>query len=245
MRRSCTLAFGLALGLATPASAPAQVAPIDGWGWTILIPSVAQTDVLGSHLRQMRENDVGAPGPTAGTDEKPATLRYTPSRARREANLAAFLAKSRQRDPESARSLEQLFAQGDIIERMAPLIAPYGMRIDNVADAYAMWWIDAWQASHRRNDDTSKSTFAAVRAQAARALSSAPELAAADDATKQRFAEALFLQALLLEAAMDQARADAALLDGVATAAAQGARGMGLDMSAMELTPNGFVTAKE
>ncbi|QJU57848.1 hypothetical protein HL653_08640 [Sphingomonas sp. AP4-R1] len=241
--RGCIVAIGLA-GVSPVA------AEVDGWGWSIIIPSVTRTDVLGTRLRQLDEEIEARDGATpkggvvpAPVAPDPARLRYAPSRARRSANLAAFVAKSRQRDQDAARSLEQLFAQGDIIERMGTVLASYGMSIDNVADAYAVWWIDAWQASHRRNEDTDKRTFAAVRAQAARALSATRELAMADDAAKQRFAEALLLQALLLEGAMDQAKANPAMSGPVADAATRGARGMGLDIATMTLTPDGFIAA--
>ena len=48
MRRALALAF--AISAAIGASARSQV--VDGWGWSILIPSVGQTDALGSYMRQ-------------------------------------------------------------------------------------------------------------------------------------------------------------------------------------------------
>lgn len=34
--------------------AAAQQSIIDGWSWSTLVPSVAQTDILGTHLRELR-----------------------------------------------------------------------------------------------------------------------------------------------------------------------------------------------
>jgi len=228
----------------------AQVAPIDGWGWSILIPSVSQTDILGTQLRDQRARDAqrssstpSAPA-TAKVQPNPAALRFAPSRARREVNFASFLAQSKSRDPAGARSLEEIFSGGDVIERILPVLAAYGLRVDNVADAYTTWWINAWLVSHRRSDTPDKAVFAAVRAQAAAALSSTPELTSANDAAKQKFAEALLVQSVLLDAAMEQSKGDPARLGPLADAAAQGGRGMGLDLTSMDLTPTGFVTAR-
>ncbi|WP_448665072.1 DUF6683 family protein [Sphingomonas sp. CJ20] len=173
-----------------------------------------------------------------------ALLRYTPSKARRDANLAGFLSQTRARDPAGARGLQELFAQGDVIARMTPLIGGYGLRIDNVADAYALWWISVWAAAHGRTDTFDKATYQAVRAQAAAALSATPEIKAADDAAKQQLAEALLIQSALLDGATEQAKGDPARLARVAKAAAQGGRGMGLDLMGMTLTPSGFVAAR-
>lgn len=242
------LAFVLVSGWAGSASAQ-----VDGWGWSIIIPSVTQTDVLGTHLRDLRREDEARDRAAAGksssaaqqaTAPDPAVLRYTPSKARRTTNLSNFVAKSRQTDPAGAKSLEDLFAQGDIIDRIGTALAPKGFHVDNVADVYSVWWITAWQATRGRSDDTSDTTNRAVQAQAARALASTPQLAGASDASKQELAEALLIQSMLLEAAVDQAKGDPAQMKAVGAAAAQGARGMGLDMSAMELTETGFVQAK-
>ncbi len=173
----------------------------------------------------------------------PATLRYTPSKARRTANLAAFVAKTRAADPRGAADLQKLFAEGDIIERIGGRVAPHGLHIDNVADAYALWWITAWQAAHGRNDDPQPAALTAVRAQAARAVSATGEIPHATDAQKQELAEALWLQSLLVDIAVEQARQDPVRLRTIGDAVRQGARGMGLDLDAITLTPKGFVPA--
>lgn len=232
------LILGLLAGLTLPAAASAQ----DVWGWSILVPSYAQTDILGTHLRDRRAQDEALPPSPPATPRlsQPANLRYAPSKARRTANLAGFVARSRAADSAGARSLEALFAEGDIIERMGQLLAPHGLRVDDVGDAYAVWWISAWQATRGLTDTPSDSILRAVRAQTGRALATAPELAGAGDGAKQQLAEAMLIQAALLDAAVVQAQGDPTKLRAVATAATQGARGMGLDLAGMELTGAGF-----
>lgn len=223
-----------------PAAAPAQ----DGMGWSTIIPSVTGTDTLGLTLRQgMQEQqrgaqgDAAAPAPAAGS-------RYTPSRERRTANLARFVARSRAADPEGADNLAKVFASADVIEGMRPPLAAVGLRIDDVADAYAVWWINAWQASQGVDYDVSRRTAMAVRDQAAQAMAASGLLHGAGDAAKQEMAEALLIQAALVADMMKQSQGNPELGRMVAAAVSQGARGMSLDLASMTLTEDGFVPAE-
>lgn len=181
-----------------------------------------------------REHRAAAPATAVGS------LTYRPDLARRKANLAQFVAKSRKVDPAGAASLEALFAEGDIIEMTGQALSPYGLRVDNLADAYTIWWITAWQATRGRNDDVSPATVKAVRAQAAQTLGGKAILAGAGDPVKQELTESLLIQTLLIDAAVDQAKTDAAQMKKVGMAVNQGAQGMGLDLMRLNLTETGF-----
>jgi hypothetical protein len=232
------LLLAIAIAAAAPAAARAQ-----NMAWSTIIPSVTGTDILGTTLRLQMEQADAAQRRGAAQAQAAPSLRYTPSIERRRANLAAFVAKSRAADPAGAESLAQLFASGDIIARIGEALAPQGLRIDDLADAYAVWWITAWQASQGNNDTPSRATTDAVRAQAARAIAGTAGFAAAGDAQRQEMAEALLIQAMLLDAAVEQSKSQPAQLQAVGAAAAQGAKGMGLDLSRMRLTEAGFVPA--
>jgi hypothetical protein len=119
-----------------------------------------------------------------------------------------------------------------------------GLSVDNLADAYAIWWISAWNATHGANPDPSRAMSQAVRAQAASALATTPAIAGAGDAAKQQFAEALLVQMILVDTAVEQNKANPSRLRALAVAVSQGARQMGLDLSAMRLTETGFVPAR-
>lgn len=255
----------LVLGIAalSPVAATAQ-----DMAWGTIIPSVAGTDQLGIVLREQvrrpppgrsvrpridpRDMDARGGGYRGGGYQdggdmvapNPAALRYSPSKARRTANLAHFVEKTRKADPAGAKDLATLFASGDFIDKIGKAIAPYDLHVDNVADAYTIWWINAWQATRGRNDTPGPAVKDAVREQAARALTAAPEFAGAGDAAKQELAESLLVQAALIDTAVEQAKGDRRRLDAVGAAVAQGARGMGLDLSTMELTDQGFVPAQ-
>lgn len=237
---------GLALAVALLGAAPARAQVVDGWGWTIITPSIARTDILGRHLSELRQRQgiVEQPTPDTVPDAPPraapvpvSAFAYTPSLTIRKASFDAMLARARKGDPAGARSLDQLMAQGDLIARMGPLLAPAGLRTDNLADAYALWWIVMWNASHGKSGDPDAKICTAVRDQVVALL---PGQAKLGDADKQRLAEGLLLQALLVEAAVDQARTPEAKAQ-VAALVRRTVAPMGMDFSTMTLTGKGFV----
>lgn len=225
---------GLVLGLAVAAT-----------------PALAQDGVLdmtGMGIYAMEETVMQAARETVTPDRRarprvapaPASLTYKPSMERRRANLARFVARSRGADPQGAARLEKEFATTDVIGKMDRALAGYGMRADNVGDAYAAWWLTAWLASRQRTDDPTPRQVAAVRAQAATALASTSEIAGASDAVKQEVAEANLVQAALIGAYAERAKGDPDLSRRVAYAVRKGARASGLDLDAMDLTNDGF-----
>jgi hypothetical protein len=174
-----------------------------------------------------------------------ALLRFTPNLAVRQRNLAGFVAKTRAQSPESADQMARLFASTDIFAAMAQGLAPKGLRIDNVADAYTVYWITAWEASRGIvGADNSRAQAQGVKAQVSRALLSAPEFTKATTAQKQELAEALLIQTALISASAEAAASDGAQLTVIGNAVREGAKAMGLDLDAMELGPNGFGPAK-
>jgi hypothetical protein len=243
--------------LVTAGWADRATAQADGWGWSTIIPSLTHNDPLGMMLDdRKRQIEAGRPRATArpiiGRDSARAlpagiemgSLRYTPSKARRSANLATFIEKTRAADPRGAADLQKLFAEGDFIEKIGALVAPQGLHIDNVADAYALWWITAWQAAHGTNDTPSRAVLGAVRQQAANAVVATGEIARASDAQKQELAEALWVQSALIDGAVEQAQRDPSRLRQIGDAVRKGAKGMGLDLDAIDLTSRGFVPAR-
>ena len=172
----------------------------------------------------------------------PALLRFTPNLAVRKKNLAGFIAKTRAQSPENADQMAQLFGSTDVFAAMAQALKPEGLRIDNVADAYTVYWITAWEASRgivdSKNDQTK---IQAVKAQATRGLLASPEFVNASSAQKQELAEALLIQTALISASTGAAVNDPAQLKAVGNAVRKGAQAMGLDLDAMELRATGFV----
>jgi hypothetical protein len=186
------------------------------------------------------------PRPTPSIRTAPATvLAYRISQSVRRQNFANFVAKTRTADPQGAAKMEALFASGDVISQLGALIAPYGLTTSNVADVYAVYWINAWEASRGIiGHEETRARVQAVRAQAASAMLATSQMAAATDAQKQEFSEALLIQAALISAYMDDAAGNPAQLRAVAAAVTKGAKAMGLDLGTMTLTDRGFVPAR-
>lgn len=238
MLRPILAACLLLLAPGTALAQPQMLGPMD-----YLAPQI----MFENHVRQQQAGREEArrattqPSRPQAAPADAAALTYTVDPARRRANLAGFVAKTRASDPAGADNLAQLFASADIFAAIQTEGDKYGMRVNNLADAYAAYWINAWQASQGQTHDPSRAAMTAVRAQAGRALLDSGGLAGANNAAKQEMAESLWIQAMLAASAAQAAQGKPADQRAVASAVAQGAQGMGLDLSAVRLTDQGFV----
>jgi hypothetical protein len=228
-----------------------------GGGWAVPSFEVSQSIIRQNHDRAMMDRKIlGERADRAESSLSPrsapavnlapaSSLSFITSPSRRKTNLAKFVSKTRPVNPDGAMKMEQLFASTDIIASIGQGIAPKGLRIDNVADAYAVYWITAWEAAHGIvGNDTSRVQAQGVKAQVSRALLATPDFTSASPAQKQEFAEALLVQSALISASMEQMAGDPAQKRAIATAVRKGAWAMGLDLDAMTLTENSLVPAK-
>ncbi len=219
------------------------------------VATMNQFGVIASQSKDRSEDPRGTQsslsrgmGPSSAMASKAAieSLQYRPSLTRRSANLARFAQKSQAVDPAGAAKMQALFASTDIIGMIdQKMQATYGMRANNVADAYAVWWVSAWMGAKGRSDDATPGQMAMVKRQATNALAATPEFTAATDAGKQEMAEALLVQAALIGDTIDTYKSDPAMLVKTRAAIAKGAKVMGLDLDTMTLTDQGFVPAKK
>lgn len=168
-------------------------------------------------------------------------LEYTPSLERRQANLSQLAEQRQVKHLEGAAQLEELLSSTEVIEAVQQTIEPFGLKVNNIADAYTLWWITAWQASEGKLLHVDKPTAQAVKQQAMVIWLANPKLTQATEASKQEIAEALLIQALLTQAAMSRAGADPISQSAVKEAVRQGAAASGLALEQMELTSEGFV----
>jgi hypothetical protein len=174
---------------------------------------------------------------------KSTRLDFKSSVSRRKQNLSRFIEKTRATNPQGAAQMAKLLASTDVIDQIGRSIAPYGLSTNNVADAYAVYWTNAWLGVRGSSDSLPKAQIVAIKNQAARALSATTQFTSATDAQKQELAEALLVQAALIDASISYAKSDPALLDRVKVSIAQGAKSTGLDLSQITLTAQGFRSA--
>lgn len=147
---------------------------------------------------------------------------------------------ARQADPNGAAELEKLFARPDFFPMLEKEMGRYGLRVDNVADVYTIWWIGLWQASRGLSNDPTPASIQAVKGQTQRALSTTPAMANADNAAKQELAETLLIRAMLTGAAVEAAKASPDQMKAVSAMALKGGQEAGLDLTKMNLTDQGF-----
>ena len=177
-----------------------------------------------------------------GQDQKtvsaqPQNLNYSPSKNLRQKNMTKFLADIQKSDPKFAASLQELNAQGDLIDLIDREIRPVGLSANNVADAYTVWWITAWEAVHGREVNPSSSMVANVKQQVEQSIASSSAFGQMNGEQKQTLAEVFLVQTLMIEAAKGSPSLQAELPKAVN----QGAQKMGLDLTTMDLTEQGFV----
>lgn len=180
------------------------------------------------------------PGASVASADKAVTARadltFTPSAQRRRANLATFAAQS---NGEAA--IAQIAAKADqIFPQLEAAMASRGMKMNNLADSYAVWWIASHDAVHGVTETRPAHIYRAVSDQAAKALAATARIASASPALKQQLADALLVQVILIDTSVDQAKQDPQQLRAIGTAVSQGSRRMGVDLSAMQLTDAGF-----
>jgi hypothetical protein len=175
-----------------------------------------------------------------------AALSFRPSLERRKQNLAQFVAKTRAVDPAGARELEN-FVSGDLIGMVGARIAEFGLRTDNVADAMAIYVMEAWEFINDKATPTTRARATAVRNQMASAIASTPGFADASDATKQEMAEAMLVQAAMVGsgAATIQQQGDPKLLSAWRDAVHKGSLAtLGFDLRSVIITEEGMFPKK-
>ncbi len=227
---------------------PPASAQTFGQLYTPLFTPVNTGALISDSIKADQSSDSDRDGswrPNVKLAKSAVTLVYSPALLRRRQNLAKFVEKTRAIDPAGAAKMEQLFASTDIIGMIdSEMRDKYGMRANDVADAYAVWWVSAWMGSKGRTDDASPGQMAMVKRQAGNALASTPEFASATDAGKQELAEAMLVQAAMIQGAIDTYKSDPAMLAKTRAAIAKGAREMGLDLNSMTLTDEGFILSE-
>lgn len=171
------------------------------------------------------------------------SLTYQPSIQRRNINLASFVKKSRETDPAGAAEMAKLFASTDIIEVIGQAVAAAGLQVNNVADAYSIYWTSAWNASRGSTKTPSKRQMTSIKSLVANAILVTPAFVSANDSQKQEYAEALLIQAALIDSAMEKANGDPIQLRAIAKAVRKGAKASGFDLDNVTLTEEGFVSS--
>lgn len=233
------LAVAAAIGASSPAPTLAQDGAFDMGALTATL----STDHVTQAERARSINDQIFNPPPSPVPATCAEFTYRYDRARTRQNLRNFVART----PVEAGRAElerQLAAQPGLMDEISTAARSFGFDPHNVADAYAMWWMNAWLVANKRDEVPDAATVEAVKRQARQAFAATPDFTATSDAERQEYAEALLLQASMLGSAFEQMKGDPRMLDQLAEVARQGAKASGIDLSRMILTGDGFVPRK-
>lgn len=179
-------------------------------------------------------------GPTS--TQTVAALTFTPSLSQRRTTLELIAADYTRANPRSGPEIRRvLLEQGDIIEKIGPSIRPYGFQTNNLADAYSIFWITAWEVSQGIVDsETPRSQAQAVRAQSVEILTSIPLVARLTPSEKQNMAEVFLVQAAIMESQSSRVPVGSPERPTFEASARRLATSMGFDVTVLTLTPTGF-----
>ena len=201
----------------------------------------SRMDAMLENNGEASNDDVKNVAPLSAPRVSASMLNYSPSQSIRRANIAKFAQSMKKSDPENAAQIESVLAGGKIIDQLDQMMRPMGLRANNVADAYALWWVIAWHAVNKQPLVQNNQLLGAVKAQASNGLLSTPQFASTSNAQKQELAESLLIQAALIDGHIDDAAGNPTQQAALAKAVNQGAKKMGLDLTTMDLTEQGFV----
>ena len=173
-----------------------------------------------------------------------ASLGFTASSQRRTTNLDKIFAAMDVKVPGVGSQLKEAFAANNIYGEVEKIMGTYAMRTDNIADAFAMYWVASWQVANGVEAEPSKASVAAVKRQAAQAMLAVDGVKSMSPAAKQEMADGLIVSLVLISAAQEGAKADPSQKAMIAQQANDDARTLGLDHSLFTLTDAGFVAAR-
>ena len=143
--------FGLLLGIAVSASAQDYTGDM-GVLYTDIGMSGAMMDAatesssdpsMDYSRSQVDKNIMSIVANNTQPDISEDALVFRYSNSVQKKNLAQFVEKARAADPEGAAKLEQILSSNDIIGYIGQEISSFGLKTNNVADAYTVYWMTA------------------------------------------------------------------------------------------------------
>jgi hypothetical protein len=225
MKTSIVLISFLAL---LPASLLAQVyVPPYNPGLALLNDSIRVTDE--------DENETVSSNSTSQ-----AVLIYSPNKSRTRANLSAMAQRMKASDPNNAAQMDQLFSSSDVVGSVERVMDNLGLQRNNIAHAYAVYWVTYWGLANKVYDAPSSGAMQAVARQAANGFTANPEFAKMDNAKKQQVAEELMALAAIMDATSERVKSYPELAAQAAKAALRGSKTSGLGLEKIILTEEGF-----
>jgi hypothetical protein len=170
-----------------------------------------------------------------------ASMRYVPSMTVRKATYAEMVKNMRAANVDVGNQMEAVFAQTDVIGLIDDAMGKFGMSANNIADAYALYFLSAWMGANGRTDENTPEQLKGTQKMAQDALSQVPDMLKLADDKKQTFSESLLIQSLLNDEMIKAVASDPAGLSKVKNDIKMAAKEMGIDVDGFNMTANGLV----
>ena len=153
-----------------------------------------------------------------------------------------LIAKVQMQSPKDGASVSKLLKQYNFVTIWQGIVAPYGLKRNDVADSVAAYLVLGWMAANDVKNVT-PAQARSVRNQMKTTLGAMPAFARSSSADKQRIAESLMLEFVLRQGAAQKAEqsGDSNQLRQLAAAyQARVQRTLGLNLRNLSLTTTGF-----
>lgn len=216
------------------------IVPAPSQLWTL--DTVNESDEAPVYKRQNTKTPVvrkAAPKPQPAVTYKTS---FKPSPARRKANTRKFIDRLKTAAPAEAAKIEAELGSANIFAAIQSGIAGHGLSINDIADAYAVWWINMWEASQGIvGQVTTRETAMAVKAQVASGFRGWPQLGQMTDAQKQDLSDELFLIAATATGGAESLTGKPGEMKKYGVLVRNAARQSGVDLDSFQLTSKGFV----
>jgi hypothetical protein len=201
-------------------------------------PDYLDKEARVDQIRRVQKRRLESPPP-------PVSLTFKPSQARRQQSISDFLKRVRAINPSAEETIRLQLSQADIFSFLQTQLSPLGFDINNVADAYSVYWISLWEASNGLVRPSNATEMAAVKAQVTKIMESAPQFSALNPLDKQAYSDDLYLTAIMLGASLEAVKNDKKQLMEYAAKIKKQANAQGFEIDSLTLTEDGFVPVKK
>lgn len=175
---------------------------------------------------------------------KPTDFVFPVSQPARTATLNAIVDGLSKDNPAARGELQAALIDQNIFAVLDTAIQKYGLRTNNLADAYTLYWISSWEATHNSmQGESSPAQVKAVKAQVVGFLSNVDALPTMKVTDKQQLSDTLLVNVVLLEMIGESAKANPQFQQLRSQAGRSGAAAFGLLVDGVTLTESGFTAS--
>lgn len=162
------------------------------------IPSMSMPG-LGTYIPTEENSGLPDSNNDAGSSAaQESVTSFNVSRVRTRQNVKSYIAQARANNPTLAAQYSQILETNDFDDLMGEIMRVAGLRRDNVADAFAIYWVQSWMIANHGAIKPNLTMIQAVRGQSNKIMLNLHQSIGDDDASKQKFADIHLMQMMIL-----------------------------------------------